>query len=95
MCVRTAMRLGRSSARAASIAFVDRVEVVAVDDALGLPAVGGEARGHVLGPGHLRRSVELDEVVVVEDDELAEAQVPRQARGLGGDALLEVAVVTR
>ena len=70
----------------------DRVEVVAVDDALGVPAVGGEARGDVLGPGHLRRSVELDEVVVVEDDELAEAQVPRQARGLGGDALLEVAV---
>ena len=71
---------------------LDRLDVVAVADALGVPAVRLEAARHVLRPGHRRRSVELDVVVVVEDDELAQAQVAGQARRLGRDALLEVAV---
>ena len=49
-------------------------------------------RRHVLRPGHRRRAVELDAVVVVQDDELAQAQVAGQARGLRRDALQEVAV---
>ncbi len=71
---------------------LDGRQVVAVGDALGVPAVGLEARQDVLRPGHARRPVELDVVVVVEDHELAQAQVAGQAGGLGGDALLEVAV---
>ncbi len=71
---------------------LDRGEVVAVGDPLGVPAVGVEALGDVLRPGHRRRAVELDAVVVVEHDELAETQVAGEARRLGRDALLEVAV---
>ena len=70
----------------------DRGDVVAVLDALGVPAVGIEALGDVLGPGHRGRAVELDVVVVVQDDELAQSQVAGQAGGLRGDALLKVAV---
>ena len=71
---------------------VDGLDVVAVRHALGVPAVGLEARQDVLRPGHARGSVELDVVVVVEDHEAAQAQVPGQAGGLARDALLEVAV---
>ena len=70
----------------------DRLHVVAVGHALGVPAVRLEARGDILGPGHLRRAVELDEVVVIQDDELAESQVAGQARRFGRHALLEIAV---
>ena len=48
MCVRTAMMLGRSSARAAVDGGLDGVQVVAVGDALGVPAVGVEAGQDVL-----------------------------------------------
>ncbi len=93
MWVRTAMRLGRSSAsRAVWIAEFDGGDVVAVGDPLGVPAVGVEALRHVLRERHRRRAVELDVVVVVQDDQLAEAQVAREARRLRGDALLQVAV---
>ena len=86
------MRLGRGSASARRMARKDRVGVVAVLDALGVPLVGVEPLEHVLAPGHARRSVELDVVVVPEVDQLAETQVSGQGRGLGRDALLEVAV---
>ena len=92
MWVRTAIRLGRSSlserSTAASIAAVSLPSV----DALRVPAVGVEALEHVLAPGHGRRAVELDVVVVPEVVILPEAQVAGEGRGLGGDALLEVAV---
>ena len=71
---------------------LDGDEVVAVPDPLGVPAVGIEALRDVLRERHRRRPVELDAVVVVEDDELAETQVAGQAGRLGGDPLLEVAV---
>ena len=86
------MRLGRVSAQRRLDRRLDGGDVVAVVDPLGVPAVGVEALGDVLGQGHLRRPVELDLVVVVEDDELPQAQMAGQARRLGGDALLEVAV---
>ena len=71
---------------------LDRADVVAVLDPARVPAVGIEALDDVLGEGHRRRPVELDVVVVVEDDELAESEVPGEARRLGGDAFLEIAV---
>ena len=86
------MRLGRSSSCAVSIGRGDRGEVVAVLDPLGVPAVCVEAPGDVLRPRHRRRPVELDAVVVVEVDELAEPEVAGERRRLGGDALLQVAV---
>ena len=70
----------------------DGGEVVAVRDPLGVPAVGIEPLRDVLREGHRGRPVELDAVVVVQDDELAEAQVSGEAGRLGGDPLLEVAV---
>ena len=71
---------------------VDRGDVVAVVHALGVPAVGVEARDDVLGERPGGGAVELDPVVVVEGDQLAELEVAGQRRGLGRDALLEVAV---
>ena len=77
-----AMSAGRGSSRAASIARRDRLDVVAVLDPLGVPAVRVEARQDVLRPGHRRRAVELDVVVVVEDDQLAEPEVAGERRRL-------------
>ena len=92
MCVRTAMRRGRSSCASGVDRRLDGVQVVAVVDPLGVPPVGVEALEHVLAPRHRRRSVELDVVVVVQEDQLAQAQVAGQAGRLGRDALLQVAV---
>ena len=71
---------------------LDGVDVVAVLDPARVPAVGIEALDDVLGEGHRRRPVELDVVVVVEDDQLAQPEVAGEARRLGRDAFLEVAV---
>ena len=92
MWVRTAIRLGRGSGSGRRDRLGDRLDVVAVLDALGVPAVGVEPPDDVLRPGHRRRPVELDVVVVVEGDELAEPEMAGERRGLGRDALLEVAV---
>ena len=70
----------------------DRCDVIAVLDLLGMPLVGIEALQHVLRPGHRRRAIELDAVVVIEHDQFAEAEVAGQAGRFGRDALLEVAV---
>ena len=67
------------------------VVAVAVD-LLDVPAVGLETLGPVLGEGQLRRAVDADVVVVVDDHEIVQAQVTGQRAGLGGDALLQVAV---
>ena len=73
--------------------LVQRLDrVVAVLDDERLPAVGLVALADVLREGELRVAVDGDLVVVVEDDELAEAEVAREGGGLGGDALLEAAV---
>ncbi len=69
-----------------------RVEVVAVIDPLRVPSVGVEPGGHILGEGEVGRAVDRDRVRVVEVGDPAEAQVPGERRGLGGDALHQVAV---
>ena len=70
----------------------DRLHVVAVLDPRRVPAVGLEPGDDVLGPGHRGRPVELDVVVVVQGDELAQAEMAGEARRLRRDPLLEVAV---
>ncbi len=57
-----------------------------------LPAVGLIACGNVLGEDQRRRARQLDLVVVVEDDQLAEAEVPGKRGGLGRDAFLNVPI---
>ena len=96
-CTRADDRLDRDDRRALVCAglvdgIADGGHVLAVADQLGVPAVGIEALEHVLRPGHGGGTVELDAVVVVERDELAQPQVAGQAGRLGGDAFLQVAV---
>ena len=57
-----------------------------------MPAVGLVALADVLGEGERRVALDRDVVVVVEDDQAAEAEVAGQRARLGGDPLLEVAV---
>ena len=71
---------------------IDVIQIVPVRDVLHVPAVGGEPRAHVFGEAHGRRSREADVIVVVQDDELAEPEMPGERASLGGDALHQVAV---
>ena len=71
---------------------VDRGEVIAILDALGVPAVCVVPRQHVLGERPGGRPIELDPVVVVQHDQPGQPQVPGQRARLRRDALLEVAV---
>ena len=71
---------------------INRLDVIAVFDARGMPTVGIKTLQHILGPGGRGRPVELNQVVVPEVDQLAELQVSRERRGFGGDPLLQVAV---
>ena len=86
--------MGRSvSAMPGAQRGLDRVEVVAVLDRERVPAVGLEPLRDVLGrEREARRAVDRDLVVVVEEDAAAELEVPGERRGLGGDALHQVAV---
>ena len=74
------------------MAFFDGDEIVAVGDGLDVPVIGLEALGDVFGEGELGGAVERDEVVVVEDDELAEAEGSGERGGLVRDAFHQVAV---
>eukprot|EP00053_Salpingoeca_punica_P011021 m.98695 g.98695 ORF g.98695 m.98695 type:complete len:479 (-) comp15561_c0_seq1:53-1489(-) len=65
---------------------------VAVLDAVRVPAVGLVALQHVLGEGQRRLTVNLDLVVVVEDNQLAEAKVTSERRSLARHALLHAAI---
>ena len=67
---------------------IDRLDVVAIFNACGVPAVGIEALQHIFRPGGGGWPVELNEVVIPEVDQLAELQVPRERCGFGGDPLL-------
>ena len=69
----------------------DRVHVVAVN-ALDVPVVRFEAPAHLLGEGDVGTAFDGDLVVVVQIDELAEAQSAGEGGRLGRDALHEVAV---
>lgn len=66
--------------------------VVAVLDVLHVPALSLVAGGNVLGEGDLGVAVDGDAVVIVQDDELAQAPVAGQRGGLRGDALHVAAV---
>ena len=57
-----------------------------------MPAVGLEARRHVLAEGERGVAVDGDVVVVVEQRQLAEPQVPGERGRLVADALHQVAV---
>ena len=70
----------------------DPGEVVAVHHPLHVPSVSIEPQARVLREGQVRAAVDRDAVVQVEDDQLAQAEVPREGTGLGGDALHHVAV---
>ena len=70
----------------------ERGEIVAVVDLRGVPAVGLEAKRHVLRERERGRAVDGDLVGVVEDDQLAEAEVARERARLGGDSLHQIAV---
>ena len=70
----------------------DPGEVVAVQNPLYVPPVGVEPQARVLREGQVRAAVDRDAVVQVEDDQLAQAEVPREGAGLGGDALHHVPV---
>src|SRR3954462_924976 len=69
-----------------------RVEVVAVFDRGGMPAVCLETFGHVLVEGERGEAFDGDVVVVVEIYELAEFEVARERCGLRRHALHQVAV---
>ena len=71
---------------------LEAVEADVLAEVLDVPAVGLVALADVLAEGERGVALDRDVVVVVEDDQPAEAEVPGQRAGLGGDALLEVAV---
>src|ERR1700740_2600216 len=73
--------------------LVQRAQVLGVGYALHVPAVGGEALDVALAVERQRGgAVDRNAVVVVADDQLAEAEVARDRRGLLADALHHVAV---
>ena len=67
---------------------LERVQRQVVADVLDVPPVRLVALRHVLGDHRRGRARQLDLVVVEECDQPAEAEVPGERGGLGGDALL-------
>ena len=93
MTVRTAMNEGRVGLRLGRFdGRFNGVEIVAVGDALHVPVIGFEALQHILGEAQLRRPVERDEIVVVEQNQLAQSQRSGQRSGLMRDAFHQIAV---
>ncbi len=74
---------------------VDSVDVVTVHMGHDVPAVGLESLRRVVGEPRLDVSVDRDAIVVVEHDQLAEAECPRERAGLVRDALHEAAVAAK
>ena len=70
----------------------DGFEVVAVSHVLHLPAVAFEPSPHVLAEGEPGRSVDRDAIVVVDQLETAQPQMPRERRRFAGDAFHQIAV---
>ncbi len=71
---------------------LDGVDVVAVLDRLHVPIECGEARLDVLGERERGRAVDGDAIVVVQIDEFAELQRPRERGRLVGHTFHEIAV---
>ena len=94
MCERTTISDGFAvSAWAFAIALRRSAQVVRVVDVLDVPALRREPLAAVLGrERELGRPVDRDVVVVVEVDELAEAELARDRGRLVRDALHQVAV---
>ena len=67
-------------------------QVVGVVHVLHVPAIGGEARRHVLVEGEVRAALDCDVVAVVDPGEVAEPQMRRHGRRLAADPLHHVAV---
>jgi hypothetical protein len=82
----------RRRARAWVSAALDRVDVVAVDRADHVPAVGREAAGHVVDVPGLHLAVDRDAVVVVQRDQLVQLPGAGQRAGLVADAFHQAAV---
>ncbi len=74
---------------------VQLVQIVAVGDELHVPIVGLEALCDIFGVAEVGGAVERDEVVVVEDDQLAELQRAGQRGSLVRDAFHQVAVAAK
>ena len=70
----------------------DRIQIVAVGHLLHMPVIGLESLLHVLGERQLRRPVERDQVVVVEEDQLAQSQRTGKRGRFVRDAFHQVAV---
>jgi len=81
--VRIAERLERA---------VEHLEIVGVPHARDVPAVGDEARRHVLGEREARAPLDRDPVVVVDPAEVRQAEVAGERRGLRRDPLHHAAV---
>ena len=71
-------RLHLRGPEAAARCDENTIGVVAILDALGVPAVRVESLEYVLRPGHRRRPIELNVVVVVDVGELAQPKVASQ-----------------
>ena len=61
-------------------------------DLLDMPAIGGEARAGIVGKGEAGRAVDRNAVIVIIDDQLAEAQMTGQRGGFMADTFFHVAV---
>ena len=72
--------------------FLDGDEVVAVFDHLHVPVVGLEALGHVFGVAEFGGAVERDQIVVIEHDQLAQAEGSGERGGFMADAFHQIAV---
>ena len=70
-------------------------QVVGVGHVHGVPAIGLEARDHVLAEGQLGVAFDADGVVVVEPAQVIQLQVPGQGRGFAADAFHHVAVAAQ
>ncbi len=75
--------------------LLDLVQARVLRQRVHRPAVGLEALRHLLPEGEVGRALDRDLVVVVDRDQLAEAEVAGERGSLRGDALLHVAVAGR
>ena len=70
----------------------ERNKIVAIRDHLDVPVVRLESHRHIFGEAELGGAIERDEVVVVQQDELAQAKGSGKRARLMRDALHEVAI---
>ena len=71
---------------------IEHLEIVGIAHPADVPAVGDEARGHVLAEGEVGMPLDRDLVVVVDPDEIVELEVAGEGGRFVGDALHHAAV---